>query len=72
MTTIKVSPYEKGEMYRYLEYARVKKKEDLKNGIITEELYKYDKNKIDTLIQRINGINYENYERRKTIGDYIE
>lgn len=72
MEIIKVDPYEKGYLYRILEYAKQKKKEDVKRGIITQELYDMDINEINTLLQRLNGVYHENVIRRKIQGDDFE
>ena len=72
MEIIKVSPYEKAYLYRYLEYAKEKKREDVRKGKIPVEMYEIDTEKINTLLQRINGVYHENYIRRRIQGDDFE
>lgn len=61
MVTIKCSVYEKGNLYRILEYAKEKKLEDFRKGKITEKLLNYDTEIINTLIKRFDGKYREDY-----------
>ena len=46
--------YQKMDLIRLIEYAKVKKKEDYENRKLTQGLYKYDLNNIIQLERKIN------------------
>lgn len=52
--------YQKMDLIRLIEYAKVKKNEDYKNKKLTQELYKYDLNNIIQLERKINDHKIEN------------
>lgn len=55
MVTIKLeNAYQKMDLIRLIEYAKRKKKEDLKNGKILESVYLYELNNIAKLELSIN------------------
>lgn len=61
MVTIKCNPYQKGDLLRYLEYAKKKKYEDANEGIITTGELEYEVKIINNLIEIINGKVVEDY-----------
>ena len=62
MVTIHCDVYEKGDLLRILDYAKIKKKEDyLIDPNITKELLEIDLEKIERLKARVNGKYREDY-----------
>ena len=55
MEIIKVSSNEKAYLFRILEKAKNRLKEDYCNNVITKEMYEIENEKIMTLINRVNG-----------------
>lgn len=55
MVTIKITQYQKGDIKRYLEYAKHKKFEDLNKKEISKGEYDYTIKIIDELIEILNG-----------------
>ena len=52
--------YQKMDLIRLIEYAKVKKKEDYENRKLTQGLYEYDLNNIIQLEKKINDNKIEN------------
>lgn len=52
--------YQKMDLIRLIEYAKVKKKEDYENRKLTQGLYEYDLNNIIQLERKINDNKIEN------------
>lgn len=64
MVTIKLSPYEQGELLRYLEYAKEQKKANqplTKEGQKKFDETKYDVYRINVLMARVQGKYTEDY-----------
>lgn len=59
MAVIKLSAWERNDLYRILDYAQEKKREELERKKITPEDYKQERQKINTLRQRLNGKDYK-------------
>ena len=61
MVEIKCNPYQKGDLLRYLEYAKKKKYEDANEGIITTGELEYDIKIINNLVEIVKGKVVEDY-----------
>ena len=61
MVTIKCTQYQKGDIRRYLEYAKHKKYEDADNGVIPSSEAEYTAKVIDELLEVVNGKVVEDY-----------
>lgn len=61
MVTITCDVYEKHDFLKILEYAKEKKKEDCKQGLITSKMLEIELDNIYRLINRVNGIYQEDY-----------
>jgi 3-dehydroquinate dehydratase len=59
MAVIKLSAWERNDLYRILDYAQDKKREELERKKITLEDYKREREKIFTIRQRLNGKDYK-------------
>ena len=59
MAVIKLSAWEKNDLYRILDYAQEKKSKDLDKKKITLEDYKQEVKKIHTIRRRLNGKDYK-------------
>lgn len=67
MVIIKCDIYEKGELIRFLDYAKTKKIEDCNNDKITPKLLKLELEKIEILKKIINGKCREDYQQTRNI-----
>lgn len=66
MTDIRLGVWEKNDLIRILDYAKIKKMEDYKAGKLTSELFTKDLKTIRTLQNRAMGKDYKKeYEIRK-------
>ena len=61
MVTIKLNPYERQELLRYLEYAKSRKLIDQVSRNEKFDTTQYDIERINVLIDRVNGICNEDY-----------
>ena len=63
MITIKMSVYEKADLFSFLDYAKEKKIEDCNNDIITPLLLNIELERIKILKNRIKGKFNEDYQQ---------
>ena len=61
MVTITCDVYEKHEFLKILEYAKEKKKEDYRKGLMTDKMLEIELDSIHRLTNRVNGIYKEDY-----------
>lgn len=68
MVTITCDVYEKHDLLKILEYAKEKKKEEWRDGLITSKMLEIELDNIYRLINRVNGIYKEDYLMLSKIG----
>lgn len=68
--TISMSPYDKNDFYRVVEYAKNKNNEDYKNGKTTESVYKCNKAIIDNVKEVLDGRPYVLSDKRGDSFDF--
>lgn len=73
MAEIKVSAWERNDLIRILEYAKEKKIEDYEQKRMTQAECLMDLNKINTILQRLTGIQYrQDYRVQRVVEDDSE